>query len=757
MNRKNKRSDGLRYESLGIYRGIISSLFIVVGIGYLIWRYDTLGMELPFFSWALYLAEIYGLVSAMLHIFMCWRLTDREVLTPKSGLTVDVFVPTYNEPSELVCRTLLAVRNMDYPHKTWLLDDGNRPEMRALAERLGIEYLNRQSNEHAKAGNLNNALKHSSGEFIAIFDADHAPQKRFLTHTLGYFQDQSVAFVQTPQDFFNLDSYQHRLQAKGKKLWTEQSLFFKIIQRGKDYWNAAFFCGSCAVVRRSALLSIGNFATETVTEDLHTSLRLHKAGFNSVYHHETLAYGIAPGSIAPFLKQRVRWGQGAMHVLKIENIFFTSKLTVAQRLNYLASMMTYFDGWQKGLFYIAPAFVLITGILPISADGWVFLCWFLPYYLLSTLVFEEVARGYGGTIYIEQYNFARFAAFAWATLALFKNKIKFEVTDKSLSRDSAMRRLFLPQTVVLLFNSVAIPIGLILAMTIGHIPVDALIFNAIWASVNLTLGFYASRFTKQTEHFVRAEYRFPIPLALQLNDASIRNSVTVDNVSSSGCKMYGRLPDTTKKGSILEGHIVLPGSSLHIKAEVMSEIYGMADDTKFLKAVGCRFIWENQDDHDLLDLFLYGGDLQWSLSGLEDKNQPPSVWLMSQFRKDKTIQVEDRWATCDVSHISSNGGVRKIPGLIPMPIDGGDPHRVVVFSPLKINNLIAIKIYTRTGTKIAYGTIVSRAIIENSLGPVYLVKFEIKHGVGILGLIKNPIIKMQPWGKMPRINRKSNR
>lgn len=709
------------YEPLGWFKSVLSIFFVVVGVFYLVWRYGTLGPQLPVFSWALYLAEIYGLAAAILHIFMCWRLTVREAPAPVPGITVDVFVPTYNEPTELVRRTLLAARNMDYRHETWLLDDGNRPEMKTLAERLGVRYLARTDNKHAKAGNLNNALAHSSGEMIAIFDADHAPQKRFLTRTLGYFADQRVAFVQTPQDFFNLDSYQHRLKASGKKLWTEQSLFFKIIQRGKDYWNAAFFCGSCAVVRRSALLEVGGFATETVTEDLHTSLRLHKAGYRSIYHAESLAFGIAPGNVAPFLKQRVRWGQGAMQVLKKENIFFTSKLTVAQRLNYLASIMTYFDGWQKGLFYFAPAFVLLTGILPIAADGWVFLCWFIPYYLLSAWIFEEIARGYGGTIYIEQYNFARFAAFAWATLGLFRNNLKFVVTDKSLSRESAMRRMFLPQIVVMIFNSAAIPFALVMALaTDHHLPHDALVFNVVWAGVNLALGLAIFGFTRKTEKFIRAEYRFPVPLPMLAQGGGEPVPMTIDNVSSSGCRIYGRLPEEVRKGSLIVGTVLLPSGHLNIKAEVMSEIRGGAADASYLKAVGCRFLWSEPEDQDALELFLYGSDLQWHLLDIEEQSMTPSTWMRHRVRNGKSVRsAQDRWAVCEVIQFGA-AETTSLHGLIPLPGDGGVANKLILYSALDEGALLVIGIHTRTGKKLMVAETGAMQVIENSLGPVYV-------------------------------------
>ncbi|MGN5476509.1 glycosyltransferase family 2 protein [Cupriavidus basilensis] len=256
------------------------AIYVACGLAYMVWRIGAINHAAPWLSIPLYAAEIYGYVSGLLFVMMTYRLSLREPVPPQEGLKVDVFVPTYNESVDLLRRTLLAAKWMDYPHETWLLDDGRRESMRQLAAELGCRYLSRQDNLHAKAGNLNNALRITDGDFIAIFDADHAPRKDFLLKTLGFFSDEKVAFVQTPQDFFNIDSFGHRLGKK--RVWDEQALFFKVIQRGKDVLNAAFFCGSCAVVRRAALDEIGGFATETVTEDVHTAIKLHKRGYRSV-------------------------------------------------------------------------------------------------------------------------------------------------------------------------------------------------------------------------------------------------------------------------------------------------------------------------------------------------------------------------------------------------------------------------------------------------------------------------------------------
>ncbi len=715
----------MKYESLGTYRSTVVIVFVIVGIWYLNWRIPTMAPEAPIFSAILYGAEIYGFLTAMLHLMMTWRLTVREPPPCPQGVLVDVFIPTYNESVDLVRKTLLAAKHMDYPHETWLLDDGNRPEMRVLADRLKIRYLARTENLHAKAGNLNNAMAHSTGDFVVIFDADHAPQKNFLTRTLGYFNDAAVAFVQTPQDFFNLDSYQHRLRSKRKELWTEQSLFFKVIQRGKDYWNAAFFCGSCAVVRRSAIDKVGGFAIETVTEDLHTSIKLHKAGFRSVYHAESLAYGIAPANVAPFLMQRVRWGQGAMQVLKIENLLFDGRLTIAQRLNYIASIMTYFDGWQKGLFYISPAIVLFAGIIPIKAGATDFLIHFLPYYLLSFVVFEEVGRGYGGILFIEQYNFARFAAFVWATLSLFFGKLRFRVTSKVRNQSPNSGGLFLPQLTILLLNTGAIPFGLIMALNSHYLSIEVVSFNIFWAAVNCTLAVAMLKFTQKTQRFLRDEYRFPIPLPVVLFDGDAQIHGSVDNISVSGCRVYARLPKTDTKDSLLRGEIYLPSGPLPFEARIMSEITGKAGEQVFVKAVGCHFLWNNVNHLDALELFLYGTDLQSKLMNIKENGQTPLQWLQSKLnRAGRTLKTEqdEHWATCELIPDNTDDIPQSMRfGLILLTANGRSPQQLVTFQSIS-DTLASVRalIFTRSGQIGMLAKVGVGELLENSAGPIYL-------------------------------------
>lgn len=694
---------------------------MVAGIWYLNWRFSTLSDTAPFFSITLYVAEIYGFCSSVLNVFTCWRLTVRQSPPPQDGITVDVFIPTYNEPVSLVRKTLLAAINMSYPHETWLLDDGNRPEMQELATRLGARYIARAENVHAKAGNLNNAMKHSTGEFIAIFDADHAPQKNFLLKILGYFSDNQVAFVQTPQDFFNLDSYMHRTRKSERKIWSEQSLFFSVILRGRDYWNAAFFCGSCGILRRSMLEEIGGFATETVTEDIHTSVRLHKLGYRSIYHCESLAYGIAPATVSPFLKQRIRWGQGNMQVLMRENILFTRKLTWAQKVNYLASIMTWFDGWQKGIFYATPVIVLFTGVLPINTGLYELILHVLPYYLLGLIVFEEVGRGYGGTLYIEQYNFIRFAAYIQSTFGLFLGKLKFHVTSKVRDNAPESNRSLWPAMSMLLFSTAAIPFGIVTFFGGSQLPLDALAYNLFWVGVNCLIGVSAFKFTQSSQTFTRNEYRFPIPLPFRFENKHESDMYgTIDNISATGGKIYARFPKGVRKGKIIEGYIYLPSGQIPIEVEIIAEFTSMAGDQPYVAAVGCRFIWNVIDHQDDFEKFLFGTDLQRKLNKIQEKQTTPIEWLRGRLAGDQIAegQVREYWASAVIAAEQQQASTSL--GLINMYGNEDAPKQLISYFPMALGVKFAVKVYTRTKQIDLEVEVMQGIQIDNSTGSFYL-------------------------------------
>lgn len=235
---------------------VLVVLTLVTGTSYVVWRW---GWSVNWDNWwiavPLVLAETYALIDAYLFGLTVWRIKVRgEAPAPPEDATVDVFITTYNEPVEMVMATAAAAQRIAFPHRTWVLDDGNRPELAEAADALGVGYLTRSDDwtnrpRHAKAGNLNNALFATDGEFMLILDADQIPDPRILDKTLGWFRDPQVALVQTPQWFTNV--------TESDPLGSQAPLFYGPIQQGKDGWNAAFFCGSNAVLRREALMQLG--------------------------------------------------------------------------------------------------------------------------------------------------------------------------------------------------------------------------------------------------------------------------------------------------------------------------------------------------------------------------------------------------------------------------------------------------------------------------------------------------------------------
>ncbi|MHA7272929.1 glycosyltransferase [Arthrobacter sp. TMT4-20] len=230
-------------------------LTLILGVNYVAWRWlESLNWSAWWIAVPLIIAETYSLIDVLLFGLTTWRTRERTPPPAPEGLAVDVFITTYNEPLDMVMNTALASQRITYPHATWILDDGARDELRLLAEAHGIGYLTRGEEwanrpRHAKAGNLNNALMTTRGEFLLILDADQIPKPEILDRTLGYFNNRKVSLVQTPQWFVNVPD--------DDPLGSQAPLFYGPLQQGKDGWNAAFFCGSNALLRREALMQLG--------------------------------------------------------------------------------------------------------------------------------------------------------------------------------------------------------------------------------------------------------------------------------------------------------------------------------------------------------------------------------------------------------------------------------------------------------------------------------------------------------------------
>jgi cellulose synthase (UDP-forming) len=361
------------------------------GVAYLIWRFGWSGEGANPVAFAMLLVtEVYGLWALATLAWFSWSrpAAVRPPATP--GHEVDVYVCTYNEPIEVVAATLAGCRALTYPHTTWLLDDGRREEMAALAETAGARYLTRPDNSHAKAGNINAALPRTGGDLVLMLDADHVPMPDALDALVGYFDDERMGLVQSPHDFFNHDSAQH--YAVGRH---EQSLFYRVICPGKNRHGAAFWCGSAALIRRQALLEIGGVATETIAEDFHTTIRMQRGGWESRYHDEVLVQGLAPHDLDGYLLQRDRWARGNLAVFTLpESPLRARELRPLQRLSYFASLAAYLAPPMRALLLATLGLVLWTGALPMKLSVVALATLWLPSVALNMTAGSGLARGF---------------------------------------------------------------------------------------------------------------------------------------------------------------------------------------------------------------------------------------------------------------------------------------------------------------------------------------------------------------------------
>ena len=418
---------------------------------YLIWRiFFTFNIEFPIFSSLFLLADFITCFATLGFAISLWNLKkNNQIFELKKDLKVDVWIPTYNESIDLLRRTIYHAVNMNYSHKTYIFDDGKREEVKKLAESLGAIYLSRENNLHAKAGNLNYALRMTKGDFIASFDADFIPQKDFLTKLLGYFKNENVALVQSPQKYYNSNSFQHKENKFSKKLWGEQDSFFNLIMNGRNNWNSAFWVGTSAIMRRTAIDSIGGFPTDSVVEDMLTSILIHNKKWKTIYVDESLAYGLAPSSLDYFLIQRLRWARGVSQILKKQNPIFKKGLTFIQKFFYLSSIAHFFEGTARLIYYFIPALYLLFGIAPIK-PGLPIIFTIFGYLFFVLISLSIITKGKSFFYNNEVYGMIRYWVYFMGNLEIFfKRKLKFAVTPKGDSKKVQLKSVFGPALVFL--------------------------------------------------------------------------------------------------------------------------------------------------------------------------------------------------------------------------------------------------------------------------------------------------------------------
>jgi len=437
------------YQSETI-RTIIYLLVIFFTMRYLFWRvFFTLNLNTPlngFLSLLLLGAELLMLLPNMLanYMMLVSRTNHRDkadalaqhVEAGKFVPSVDVFIATYNEAEDMLERTIIGCQALDYPKKKiYVLDDGRRKNIEALTERLGCYYFTRPDNRHYKAGNLNNAFWQTESDLIVFFDADFVPCRDFLNQTVGFFQDNNVALLQTPQHFYNADPIESNLGLRGA-LTNEQAVFFGLIQPGRDLVNSVICCGTSFLARRKVLEEIGGIPTQSITEDYVTSLACQALGYRVIYLDKILSAGDAPASMSFFINQRLRWCIGVLQTLFTEyNAFKIKGLSLMQHYYHLLTHINWLMPVIRLVAILMPLTFLIFGCMPLKADISQVVYYFLPIYCLNLVVSNWLHSGKRSPFWTDVYDAVMMIplAVSWAKTLKSPFGKGFSVTPKPLS------------------------------------------------------------------------------------------------------------------------------------------------------------------------------------------------------------------------------------------------------------------------------------------------------------------------------------
>jgi cellulose synthase (UDP-forming) len=416
----------------------------------------------------------------------------------------------------------------------------------------------------------------------------------------------------------------------------------------------------------------------------------------------------------------MRAGLGAMQVWRRERILTSRRLTPAQKLCYFAQVAGYLDGWAKAVLYLAPVVVLVRGTLPFAAPPEEFLLHFAPCYLLGGWMLEEVGRGYARALAVAQYRMARFGAYLWATAGLFRPRARLRVTAAQEDAPQNAGRYLAPQWLVLVANAAAIPAGVALHLTLQVPAPDALALGALWAAANAALAGSVIRLSQRHGTYRRHEYRFPIPIPARVQFAEEGPVLGIfDDVSSSGFRFYGAIPQYFSAGRRIDGELFLPSGPLAFRAHVRSEVRDRPGGPA--KCIRCSFAWADEAGRDRLDAHLYGSDLQVELNGLDERRPTPLERIAQLFggrRADSRIAAA-HWAPVLYHDAAARARGPQV-AFVSVPEDDAAPRTLVTLRPLDPGADMRFRMVTRIGSRRIDGTPVPLRNLETPAAPVYL-------------------------------------
>lgn len=511
-----------------------------------------------------------------------YKLEEKQLFDEVERPSVDIFIATYNEPENLLNKTIAAAVNIIYPEELkniYVCDDGHRDTVKNICREFGVHYLTRSNNEHAKAGNLNHALCNSQGELFAIFDADMIAKENFLTKTIPYFEDTQVAFVQTPQVFYNPDPFQYNLYF-GESIPNEQDFFMKDIQQGRARFNAVLHVGTNAVFRRSAIEEIDGIPTGTITEDMATGMLLQAAGYKGIFLKEVLALGLSVEKFSDLIKQRERWCRGNIQVAKKWDPLTLRGLSFMQRLIYVDGLLFWFFGVQKMIYLICPLLYLLFGIMPIQADAQNLFFFFMPSYFAAVWSFRLLVSNNRSLMWSHIYDVAMAPYLAVASLfeLIFARPIPFKVTPKGVVEDKVQIswNIVLPQLVLLIMTVAALSVGGYNIILGENVNLGAIAINTAWSVYNL-LGIVMSILVCIERPRFRASERFMLSDEITINLSDVKKPLCrLEDISSEGLALVCKKEDI---------------ALIETQEEMDLIIHGLKEKTRG------RVVWINQE-HD---------------------------------------------------------------------------------------------------------------------------------------------------------------
>jgi cellulose synthase (UDP-forming) len=560
----------------------------------------------------LYLAEMYCLAMLAVSLFMLADPLKRSTppFPPIDELpTVDVFIPSYNEDPELLATTLAAAKAMVYPKSklhVFLLDDGGtdakrnhrdpriamaairrHEQLKALCESMDVIYHARKENSHAKAGNLNEGLKISSGELVVVFDADHAPVRDFLRETVGFFKEHKKLFlVQTPHYFLNPDPLEKNLQTFAR-MPSENEMFYSIMQRGLDKWNASFFCGSAAVLSRKALETTNGFSGQSITEDCETALALHSQGWHSIYVDKPLIAGLQPETFVSFIGQRARWCQGMLQILILNRPFLAKGLTLPQRICYAGINLFWLFPLSRLAFMFSPLLYIFFSLEVFRSNIIEFASYAMTY-LVASFAMQNYLYGKVRWPWVsELYEYVQSVMLFGSIISVIRNPRKptFNVTAKGQTLDkSGMSPIAKPYFAIFFILLVAAVYSIWRYFT-EPLSGELLMIVASWNLINLALSGAALGVLAERRE-LRRNQRLPIKRNGLMRIEGKLHSVIVQDASSGGVSIefLDGEPETRsgeplnatlelrRGGNILQADMVLRG----VRRTASSAAFGFA-------------------------------------------------------------------------------------------------------------------------------------------------------------------------------------